>query len=54
MATEITAEHIGKVVRYYDSGWRFGTLLEIRPYHYVVLHPVSGKVKVPLENLEIA
>lgn len=48
----VTKEDIGRMVRYYDNGWRFAQLLELGAQVVKVLHPVKGKQRIPLSEVE--
>jgi len=52
-STELTAL-IGKVVRYYDCGWRFGTLLGLGKKGAHIQHPCSGGHWIAVENVGAA
>lgn len=43
---------LNKPVQYYDEGWRGGTLFSITDNIAIVIHPMHGKQKVPVENVK--
>jgi hypothetical protein len=45
-------QHIGRFIRYFDKGWRFSKLLAIKDNIALLEHPVSGKHKLSLKDVE--
>jgi len=44
-------QHLNGAVKYYDSGWRYGRLRELRDEDAIVEHPMTGKRKVAYADL---
>lgn len=44
--------YIGRFIRYFDKGWRFAKLLAINNNLAILEHPVTGKHKIPLKDVE--
>jgi hypothetical protein len=52
MMSEATLQSlIDKLVKYYDGGWRYGTLLEVKKARARIQHPVFGPRWVQVEDV---
>lgn len=45
-------QEIGRFVRYFDKGWRFAKLIEIKKNRAHLLHPVSGPHWIDIKEVE--